>query len=206
MEFVKADESSGAEVANGAGEGSGKTLIGPISLLYCAVCSMPPEFCEYGACFDKCLPWILENCRECLSPEVLARSVGTLSLEEGKAGAEADEESKKKPRGGGAAAPRKAAVMETKIIISRLQRQKRKFITTVAGLDTVPDLKLKDAMKVLGKKFSSGVSIHEGQGGQKDVVIQGDISLEIPQVLIAEFKVAPSAIFYLEDDSLRPYA
>lgn len=96
--------------------------------------------------------------------------------------------------------------MDTRIVISRVQRQKRKYITAVVGLDTVPDLKLKDATKVFGKKFSSGASINEGQGGQKEVVIQGDVSLEIPQVLISEFKVSPSAIFYLEDNALRPYA
>ena len=30
-------------------------------------------------------------------------------------------------------------------------------MTAVAGLDTVPDLKIKDAARVFGKKFSSGM-------------------------------------------------
>jgi translation initiation factor 1 (eIF-1/SUI1) len=34
--------------------------------------------------------------------------------------------------------------------------EKRKYVTAVAGLDTVPDLKIKDAARVFGKKFSSG--------------------------------------------------
>ena len=41
-------------------------------------------------------------------------------------------------------------------MIARIQRQKRKYVTAVAGLDTVPDLKIKDAARVFGKKFSSG--------------------------------------------------
>lgn len=49
-------------------------------------------------------------------------------------------------------------MLETKIVIARIQRQKRKFVTAVAGLDTVPDLKIKDAARVFGKKFSSGIS------------------------------------------------
>lgn len=38
----------------------------PREVLYCAICSMPPEFCEYGASYDRCLPWITENCPEIL--------------------------------------------------------------------------------------------------------------------------------------------
>lgn len=44
----------------------------PVQVIYCPTCSMPCEFCEYGACFSKCLPWIMENCREALSAVKLA--------------------------------------------------------------------------------------------------------------------------------------
>ena len=27
----------------------------------CPVCGMPPEYCEYGAKFDLCKPWLKEN-------------------------------------------------------------------------------------------------------------------------------------------------
>ena len=66
------------------------------------------------------------------------------------------EEKKKKKRGGGAGPKKAKEVVETKIVIARIQRQKRKYVTAVAGLDTVPDLKIKDAARVFGKKFSSG--------------------------------------------------
>eukprot|EP01035_Chromulina_nebulosa_P035452 gene35452-47656_t len=39
----------------------------PIEMLYCAICTMPPEFCEFGASFDLCLPWITEHCPQYLS-------------------------------------------------------------------------------------------------------------------------------------------
>lgn len=54
----------------------------PQIVTYCPTCTMPPEFCEYGASFDKCAPWILENCRECLSENVLAQLLGDVSLED----------------------------------------------------------------------------------------------------------------------------
>lgn len=66
------------------------------------------------------------------------------------------DEKKKKKRGGGAGPKKAKEVLETKIVIARIQRQKRKYVTAVAGLDTVPDLKIKDAARVFGKKFSSG--------------------------------------------------
>lgn len=62
-------------------------------------------------------------------------------------------------------------------------------MTVVAGLETVPDLKIKDACKVFGKKFSSGASINETQTGQKEVVIQGDLSFDLPPLLMEAFKV-----------------
>jgi density-regulated protein DRP1 len=80
--------------------------------------------------------------------------------------------------------------MDTKVVISRIQRQKKKYVTVIAGLETVPDLKLKDATKVFGKKFSSGASISETQTGAKEVVIQGDVSFDVPAVLVSEFKVS----------------
>lgn len=75
------------------------------------------------------------------------------------------------------------------MIITRVQRQKRKFITVIVGLDTVPDLKLKDAVKAFGKKFSSGSSLGESAAGVKEVVIQGDVGFELPQLLINDFRV-----------------
>ena len=162
---------------------------------------MPPEFCEFGQTFDKCLPWIVANCPEVLSEKVLAAAMGEVSLEDG------DDGGKKKR--GGAAAPKKGkAAQETKVVIARIQRQKKKYVTAVAGLTTVPDLNIKDAAKLLGKKFASGASIGESPTGQKEITIQGDVFFELPAYLIKELKVPGSAIYFLDDDktSLRPYA
>jgi len=50
-------------------------------------------------------------------------------------------------------------------------------------------LKIKDAAKAFGKKFSSGASIGDTPTGGKEVVIQGDVLLDLPLLLINEFKV-----------------
>jgi hypothetical protein len=37
----------------------------PLSIIYCPHCTMPPEFCEYGPCYEeRCLPWIQEHLAE----------------------------------------------------------------------------------------------------------------------------------------------
>lgn len=80
-------------------------------------------------------------------------------------------------------------------------------MTVIAGLENVPDLKIKDAAKVFGKKFASGASVQDAaQGSGKEVVVQGDVSFDVPALLISEFKVDPKAIYFAEDGEVRPYA
>lgn len=59
-------------------------------------------------------------------------------------------------------------------------------------------------MKCFGKKFSSGASVNETATGGKEVVIQGDVMYDLPDLLKKEFKVPGSAIFLLEDGALTP--
>lgn len=42
----------------------------PERVLYCAVCSLPAEYCEFGADFEACKPWILQNAPE-LYPDLV---------------------------------------------------------------------------------------------------------------------------------------
>jgi density-regulated protein len=138
-----------AEFAAGSAEAEDETLkscsapLEPLVVRYCPTCSLPPEYCEYGPCFDTCLPWIVENMPEVLSDEVLARMTSKITLDENgepveNEGGEEEGEVKKKKRGG----PKLKKVAEfggeVKVVIAKVQRQKRKYITVVAGLETVP--------------------------------------------------------------------
>lgn len=165
-----------------------------VSVVYCGICSLPCEYCIFGQRFDECSKW-----RESLDDETLASLLGCVSIESSAGGG----------KKGGIGPKKKAASSVTcKVIIAREQRQKRKYITSVFGLDTVPDLKVKDAAKCFGKKFSSGCSVSETATGQKEVVIQGDVALELPALLMKDFKVPAEAIFFLAEDkkTLSPYA
>jgi density-regulated protein DRP1 len=69
------------------------------------------------------------------------------------------------------------------------QRNKRKFITSVVGMDTF-DLVLKDVAKVFSKRFASSASIVKGDKfTPAEICIQGDVSYDIPDVLAASFKM-----------------
>ena len=63
-------------------------------------------------------------------------------------------------------------------------------------------MKLKDVSKALGKKFASGASINESATGGKEIVIQGDVSFDVPPFLASEFNVPIECIFMLQEKQL----
>lgn len=103
----------------------------PVSVVYCPKCTLPPEYCEHGPCFEQCLPWILKNFPQVLSDEMLATMLGEVDVAE-------EEKPKKKNKGPKLKKSVEVATGKTQVVIAKVQRQKRKFITAVAGLDTVP--------------------------------------------------------------------
>jgi hypothetical protein len=42
----------------------------PVKVLYCGVCSLPAEYCEFGPDFARCKPWLVENAPD-LYPDLL---------------------------------------------------------------------------------------------------------------------------------------
>lgn len=42
----------------------------PAKVLYCGVCSLPAEYCEFGPDFARCKPWLVENAPD-LYPDLL---------------------------------------------------------------------------------------------------------------------------------------
>lgn len=83
-EVVQKVAANGEEGGNGEVKSSGGMIdyASPRDIIYCPTCTMPTEFCEHGACFDKCLPWIFKNCPQVLSDAVLAEMMGETSLDD----------------------------------------------------------------------------------------------------------------------------
>lgn len=92
---------------------------------------------------------------------------------------------------------RKAA---SKVIIKRVERNKRKYVTVVIGLE-VFGLENKKIAKDLGKKFATGSSVTRSPAGTEEITVQGDVNEELKEWLLeVHGKAIPEAnIEFVED-------
>jgi hypothetical protein len=76
MEFTATSSSAGTTAAS-----LPLSLERALNVQYCPHCSMPPEYCEFGPCFNaKCLPWIQANCPSLYTEEKLAQLLAAASV------------------------------------------------------------------------------------------------------------------------------
>ncbi|EPQ58864.1 density-regulated protein DRP1 [Gloeophyllum trabeum ATCC 11539] len=152
----------------------------PVQVLYCEVCTFPPEYCEFGSRLSKCKEWLKSEHPDLYdryySEEALQSKLGTMSLEqqtkleqeaakkEAKAEAKADAKMKKK--------------MSSQVQIKRIQRQKNKYVTAIHGLEAF-DIDLKKAAKLFAQTFATGASVTKNAQGLDEIVVQGDVSDEV---------------------------
>lgn len=101
-------------------------------------------------------------------------------------------------------AERKAAA---KIQIKRVERNKRKFVTVVIGLEA-HGLDLKKVAKELGKKFATGSSVTKSPAGTEEITVQGDVSDDLYDWLVdVHGDVVPEDnIELVEDKKKKPGA
>ncbi|OVA03993.1 Translation initiation factor SUI1 [Macleaya cordata] len=180
----------------------------PVQVLYCAVCSLPAEYCEFGPDFEKCKPWLIENAPETypdlirdanekeadkVSEQLQSVSVSGEGAAAGGTSTTKQEEVKRLPGG-------KIKKKEKKeVVIEKVVRNKRKCVTTVKGLDLF-GVKLSDASKKLGKKFASGASVVKGPTEKEQIDVQGDISYDIVEFITETWPDVPeNAIYFIED-------
>ncbi|KAJ4476236.1 translation initiation factor SUI1 [Lentinula aciculospora] len=159
----------------------------PVQVLYCGVCTFPLEYCEFGSSLTRCKDWLQEHDTEAYkkyySEEALQAKIGTLSLEaqskleletakkEAKAEAKADAALKKK--------------MASPVTIKRIERNKRKHVTSIHGLEAF-GIDLKKAAKQFASKFATGASVTKNPQGQEEIVVQGDVSDEVLEMIEGE--------------------
>ncbi|KAI0774735.1 translation initiation factor SUI1 [Trametes elegans] len=156
----------------------------PVEVLYCQVCSFPVEYCEFGSSLTRCKEWLQKTderlYNKFYSEEALQAKIGTLSLEaqeklekdtakkEAKAEAKAETALKKK--------------MASQVTIKRIERNKRKHVTAIHGLENF-DVDLKKAAKFFAQKFATGASVTKNPQGLDEIVVQGDVSGEIVEMI-----------------------
>ena len=82
---------------------------------------------------------------------------------------------------------RKAAA---KVLIKRVERNKRKYVTVISGLEE-HGLDLKKIAKELGKKFATGSSVTKTASGGEEITVQGDVSDDLYDWLTEKYDDIP---------------
>ena len=70
----------------------------------------------------------------------------------------------------------------SKVTIKRVERNKRKYVTEVSGLENF-GLELKKIAKEWGKKFATGSSVTKTASGGEEITVQGDVSEDVAEWL-----------------------
>lgn len=180
-------------------------------VLYCPIDTLPPEYCEYGPCFDECKTWLLENCPD-LHLQKYNRTVEGLVEAEKQiaAGVEgitlevSGSDKKNKRKLGIKDKKSNPENKNTPVYIEKLQRSKKKSVTLIVGLEGCGDIKLKDAAKKLGKKFACSASVNKLDSGGQQIQLQGDCLNELPDLLVDMFNVDPERIYFLHKGKTEP--
>ncbi|KAK5167860.1 Translation machinery-associated protein 22 [Oleoguttula sp. CCFEE 6159] len=182
-------------MADVASPANGAAAFKPKDIVYCGVCTLPPEYCEFGGTVKKCEEWLEKNHADMhdrlYSEEALSAGVATLSVDAQKRAAK---DAQKKAAKADAAEARDAEKKaSSKVLIKRVERNKRKYVTAVSGLEA-HGLDLKKVAKDFGKKFATGSSVTDlpsaGTGG-KEVTVQGDLSDDIYDYIVENYTAVP---------------
>ena len=72
--------------------------------------------------------------------------------------------------------------------IKRIERNKRKHVTAIHGLEAF-GVDLKKAAKQFASKFATGSSVAKNAQGQEEIVVQGDVSDEVLEMIEGEVGV-----------------
>ena len=104
----------------------------------------------------------------------------------------------KKRRG----APAKSTTTtQTRIIIQKISRNRKKAVTHIVGMETVPSVHLKDVAKLFSKRFAGSSSVKE-----KEIIVQGDHGEEVARIVVEKFGVKREDVFFDLDGEFVPYS
>ena len=118
---------------------------------------------------------------------------------------------KKKRRG--AQAKQKKHSEGPRVVVQKRAQNKKRILTVIVGMETVPDIKLKDVSKAFSKKFAGSSSVKDAtiggkDGGssktQKEIIIQGDHLYDVAEMIVDKFGVPDTAVFLDVDGEVVP--
>jgi density-regulated protein DRP1 len=122
------------------------------------------------------------------SAEAIEQNMSALSVDAQKRAAKDAE--KKAAKAASAEAKAQEQRATSKVIIKRIERNKRKYVTAVQGLESF-GLDIKKVAKDFGKKFATGSSVTKIPGGGEEITVQGDLSDDIYDFVVETYKDIP---------------
>ena len=132
--------------------------------------------------------------------EALQQNLSALSVDAQK---RAEKDAQKKAAKAATAEARAAETRaSSKILIKRIERNKRKYVTAVQGLEAF-GLDIKKVAKDFGKKFATGSSVTKIPGGGEEITVQGDLSDDILEFLVDKYDEVPEENVELIEDKKK---
>ncbi|SCU97384.1 LANO_0E15896g1_1 [Lachancea nothofagi CBS 11611] len=153
-------------------------------VVYCGVCSYPPEYCEFTGKLKRCKVWLAENHRDIFeqvygdvetdeaAEKLAASSIGgerEEKLEKDLLRLQSKQENREQRE--------LAKKLSSKVIIRREARTKRKCMVAISGLE-VFEIDMKKLAKTFASKFATGCSVSKNVEKKEEIVIQGDVADE----------------------------
>ena len=89
-----------------------------------------------------------------------------------------------------------------KVTVYKMQRNKKKFITLVNGLDAF-GVKLPDAAKFFRTRFACGAAVVDMPGKGEEVDIQGDFLAEIAEIIHKKWPDIPLEAIVIDDGKVK---
>ncbi|CAR29567.1 hypothetical protein ZYGR_0AD02500 [Zygosaccharomyces rouxii] len=160
-------------------------------VVYCGVCSFPPEYCEFSGKLKRCKIWLQENHAELFeklySGEDAEVEGVTGKLAESSIGEKREEKLEKdllkmQAKEENREQRELAKKLSSKIIIKREARTKRKSVVAISGLE-VFEIDMKKLAKTFASKFATGCSVSKNAEKKEEIVIQGDVMGEVENYL-----------------------
>ncbi|CAO3626919.1 unnamed protein product [Cunninghamella blakesleeana] len=165
----------------------------PRQLLYCKICTMPPEYCEFSGTQEKCKEWLQDTHEDIYNKlygaNEITEGIEKVTVVEGeksdrtfvkdqsaKLEAKLERENQKKKN--------------SRVTIKRVERTKRKRITIIHGLD-IFEVDLKKAAKLFANRFACGSSVAKNNQNQDEIVVQGDFSDELLELIVTNWPHVP---------------
>ncbi|QLG71009.1 hypothetical protein HG535_0B00470 [Zygotorulaspora mrakii] len=153
------------------------------SPLYCAVCSLPPEYCEFTGKLKRCKVWLRDahpatykilydaedDSVDAVSGKLAESSIGEEreeKLEKDLLKLQAKQENREQRE--------LQMKLSSKVVIKREARTKKKSLVAISGLE-VFEIDMKKLAKTFASKFATGCSVAKNVEKKEEIIVQGDV-------------------------------